>query len=684
MKQYNNIEESDGPEMEYHVSKNGNDQFTGTVEQPFCTISRAASAAVAGDSIIVHAGIYREWVNPKNGGTKEHRIIYQSAGDGEVVITGAESVSDWKNEGGRVWSAEIDNSLFTVRNPFREELSGDWLFPGAFVPHLGEVFLNGKSFYEVESLEKVRKPTIWPEAKYPQDSLRVWYAQVDERVTKIWADFGDVDPRRENVEISARPYCFWPAKEGIGYITVKGFTLCQAAPQWAPPTALQEGLIGPHWSKGWVIENNIIRESKCVGVSLGKAAGSGDNERPMQRFKGGTQREQEVIFRALRENWNKEQIGGHIVQNNVIHDCEQAGIAGHMGGAFSRISKNRIYNIHHKRIFHGAEVGGIKLHASLDTQISDNSIYSCYRALWLDWQAQGTRISRNIFFDNLSEDLFVEVCHGPYLADHNLFLSKMNFRNMAQGGAFVHNLFAGSILQRAELTRWTPYHFPHETAVAGYSNIVGGDDRFYNNLFIGNQDSDRKVRQMTFFEHLPLDRKKEEGGREQAMDGVPDDSVCYLHPPGLGAYDLYPCEIEKQEWEFSEEERKERTEKYGAVYPLGRWALPVWAGGNAYFGDAVPGVHEADAKTFHEKGIEVLTDTQTGRVQVRIVNPELLREASVEIMSGERLEKTYQAEMAYENPDGTPVCFDTDFYGKKRTCVRTVPGPFELTDKERK
>jgi len=39
---------------------------------------------------------------------------------------------------------------------------------------------------------------------------------------------------------------------------------------WAPPTAQQIGLIGTHWSKGWIIENNTIRYSVCTGVTLGK------------------------------------------------------------------------------------------------------------------------------------------------------------------------------------------------------------------------------------------------------------------------------------------------------------------------------------------------------------------------------------------------------------------------------
>lgn len=135
------------------VSVNGNDEAKGTEGYPFRSISRAAAVAVAGDTITVHAGIYREWVSPENGGTDEARIVYQAAGDGETVITGAEPINEWKNEEGNVWSIEVSNSIFTVRNPYKEELYGDWLFEGAFTPHLGDVYLDGKSLYECASYE---------------------------------------------------------------------------------------------------------------------------------------------------------------------------------------------------------------------------------------------------------------------------------------------------------------------------------------------------------------------------------------------------------------------------------------------------------------------------------------------------------------------------------------------------
>ena len=73
----------------------------------------------------------------------------------------------------------------------------------------------------------------------------------------------------------------------------------------------------------------------------------------------------------------------------------------------------------------GAEMAGIKFHGAIDVEISRNHIYRTCRGLWLDWMAQGTRVSANLFHDN-GEDVFVEVDHGPFLVDNNLFLSPVS------------------------------------------------------------------------------------------------------------------------------------------------------------------------------------------------------------------------------------------------------------------
>jgi hypothetical protein len=238
-------------------------------------------------------------------------------------------------------------------------------------------------------------------------------------------------------------------------------------------------LIGTHWSKGWIIENNTIRNSICAGITLGKYGDEWDNR--AESASGYNQ----TIQRALENGWSKENIGHHIVRNNHIYQCGQAGIVGSMGAAFSIITGNEIHAIYLDWPFSGAEMAGIKFHGAIDTEISDNHIYLCgYNGIWLDWMAQGTRVSGNLMHHN-TKDLFVEVNHGPFLVDNNLFLSPYALLESCGGGAYVHNLFAGEIKLREELTRETPYHQPHSTEVLGLSKVVGDDERFFNNLFTG-------------------------------------------------------------------------------------------------------------------------------------------------------------------------------------------------------
>ena len=98
--------------------------------------------------------------------------------------------------------------------------------------------------------------------------------------------------------------------------------------------------------------------------------------------------------------------------------------------------------------------------------------------------AQGTRVTGNLLYDNTTDDIFVEVNHGPFLVDNNVFLSDGGLLESCGGGAYAHNLFGGPIRLRAELTRETPFHKAHSTQVAGLSKVVGDDERFYNNLFV--------------------------------------------------------------------------------------------------------------------------------------------------------------------------------------------------------
>jgi len=462
---------------EFHVSPNGNDTNTGTEQEPFRTISAAAKLAQSGDVITVHEGIYRESINPPRGGeSDQNRITYQSAEGENVTITGSEPIKDWEHVENDTWKSTLPNSFFGDFNPYLDLISGDWFNPLGRQHHTGAVYLNGHWLTEAAAFDLVLNPA---------DQTPLWFAQVDsvsDGITTIWAQFKGIDPNKEEVEINVRQSVFYPQETGINYLTIKGFIMEHAATPWAPPTAEQIGLIGTNWSKGWIIENNTIRYSTCVGITLGKHGDEWDNTSA-----NSAEGYVKTIERGTNAGWTKENIGHHIIRNNKISHCEQAGIVGSLGPVFCQVYENEIHDIHIRRLFTGAEMAGIKFHGAIDTEIRGNHIYRTCRGIWLDWMAQGTRVTQNLLHDNGPyEDIFLEVNHGPALVDNNLLLSPKSILVNSQGEAFVHNLIAGQILVLSGERRLTPYLKNHSTEVAGLALNESGDERYYNNILLGN------------------------------------------------------------------------------------------------------------------------------------------------------------------------------------------------------
>lgn len=599
---------------EYHVAKAGSDSNNGSAFNPFKTINNAARVALPGDVIIVHEGTYREWVNPERGGESDSkRIIYQAAPGERVEIKGSEIIKGWKKEKGTVWKSVIANSFFESYNPYQDSIHGDWFDGHGRIHHTGEVFLNGKSLYEKSRLDEVMDPVPSDKTIDSKGSIYTWYCETDETNTYIWANFHEFDPNREMVEISTRRTCFYPDKPGINYITIRGFHISQAATQWGAPTAEQIGMIATNWNKGWIIENNVISDSKCSGITLGKERSTGHNVWSADRSLDGSLHYIEVTFNTLRNGWSRENIGSHLVRNNEIFNCEQTGMCGSMGAAFSIIENNHIHNIWTKRQFSGAEIGGIKFHAAIDTKIEKNRIHNTGRGIWLDWMAQGTRVSKNLMYNNDLEDLFMEVNHGPTLVDNNLLLSPVSIVTQSQGGAIVHNLIAGMMCMWPEPNRFTPYHLPHSTSVAGLSTIFSGDDRYYNNIFLGY--SGMEIRR--------------------------DSRYNY----GLTGYD--------------------------------NAKLPVWIEGNIYYNRAIPYKDETIFFSDPAFKPQVKIIEEGEKVFILYDNPEGYAEVKTRLITSEILGKAKMARQGFENPDGTPLKIDTDYTGKNRPESNPAPGPFE-------
>ncbi|MHC4212063.1 MAG: right-handed parallel beta-helix repeat-containing protein [Planctomycetota bacterium] len=608
---------------QWHVSVKGSDKNDGSASKPFRTISRAAQAAGPGDVITVHEGTYRERVTPPCGGVSDaKRIVYQAAKGEKVVIKGSEVVTGWEHVRDGVWKVTIANSFFGEYNPYKDIITGDWYDRMGMDHHTGQVYLNGKSLFEKASLDEVMNPKPHRKAVDKQAALYTWYCQSDAKNTTIWANFHGNNPNKELVEINARDACFYPDRPGRNYITVRGFHMSQAATQWAPPTAEQIGLIGTHWSKGWIIENNVISDSKCSGVTLGKDRKSGHNVCAKNPGKDGAKLYNEVIIKALENGWSKETIGSHIVRKNTIFNCEQAGICGSLGGVFSQITDNHIYNIWTKWQFEGDEIAGIKIHASIDMLIKNNRIHNTGKGIWMDWMSQGTRITGNLCYNNILQDFYSEVNHGPYLVDNNIFLSKCSVWDMAQGGAYVHNLMAGTV-NLAPHSRRTPYHLPHSTAVVGLQKISGGDTRFLNNIFVAGYEGNAQQRNPEY--------KKRTGYGIESY--------------GLQAYN-------------------------DAVFP-------VMIDGNAYFKGAKPcikGTNYIEKPAFDPK-IEIAE--QDENVYLHLTLDKSLNSLDNKLVTTKLLGKAVIPGQAFDNPDGSPLRIDTDYFGNKRNDKNPNAGPFE-------
>lgn len=600
---------------EYHVDPHGNDGHDGSAEAPIQSISEAARRARAGDCITIHSGTYREWINPPNGGdSDDKRITYQAAPGAKPKLKGSEIIKGWQNVQTDIWRSDLPNTFFGDSNPYANRIKGDWFGPKGRAHHTGAVYLNGDWLSEATSLKEVT---------YSTEPTPLWFAVVGETNTTIWARFSDFDPNDERVEINVRQSIFYPAKVGINYLTIRGLTMCHAATPWAPPTAEQIGLIGTNWSRGWVIENNIISHSKCCGITLGKYGDRWDN-----KSADSAEGFNDTIKRALKNGWAENTVGSHIVRHNEISHCEQAGVVGSLGGIFSQITGNHIHNIWCNRQFEGAEMAGIKIHAAIDTLIEGNRIHQSGRGIWLDWMAQGTRVTRNLCYDNSTDDLFMEVNHGPFTVDNNIFASPVSVRDCSEGGAYAHNLITGKINFTPQ-TRLTPYHHPHSTKVRGVAGFSKYDNRYYNNVFVGTWVSARNPH-----------------AGDRSMAG------------GQTGFGLWP-------------------------YDEAGVDVQLETGGNFYYTDARPSAVEKDATECI--GVDPSLDVveQGDQVELHITLGQLEELSKCSAVTTARLDQAVISKLPFLNPNGSVLNIDTDYFRQSRNPLHPKAGPFEIFSSER-
>ncbi|MCA1747642.1 MAG: right-handed parallel beta-helix repeat-containing protein, partial [Bacteroidales bacterium] len=252
--------------------------------------------------------------------------------------------------------------------------------------------------------------------------------------------------------------------------------------------------------------------------------------------------------------------------------------------------------------------------ASIDMLIEHNHIHNTGRGIWIDWMAQGTKISGNILYDNTTEDLFSEVNHGPYMVYNNIFLSQIAIRDWSEGGAYLHNFIAGKVSIRKVLGRVTPYHLPHSTRVSGLRKIYLGDNRYMNNIFSAPNN--------------------------EGEDQLPRDANFY----GLHGYKIA--------------------------------GFSNIASGNVYFNGAQPGDSDQNFVVYENEKPTYEISREKGKLHFKL-NIDIVPDNKRMLVTTDELGSTIGSEAIFENPDGSQLILNKDISGNNRNSLDPMAGPIE-------
>ena len=251
----------------------------------------------------------------------------------------------------------------------------------------------------------------------------------------------------------------------------------------------------------------------------------------------------------------------------------------------------------------------------------------------------------------MSQDIFIEVSHGPTLIDNNILLSDVSLRCATQGVAMVHNLICGSFTSVGGGTTWryTPYHIPHRTEVMGFMTILHGDNRFYNNIFIQKWPSEDNMT------HDDQDSQHTSMENRQVGTHVFDEYPTYDEWIGQFDFSRYPNMRALESVHFGH--------------------LPIWSEGNVYISGAKPWKNEVNGLTVQAQELKVELVEKDGQYHLLTNIYDYLKDFSSRMINTDILGKAFEPEQYFENTDGTPICFDTDFFGNHRG-IDVIPGPF--------
>ncbi len=415
------------------------DTGAGMATQPFKTIAAAVAKAQPGDTVEVHAGVYRgERIVFKQSGTKEQPIVLKASDGAEVTIKGSQVVSDWK---------AVSQSPGAFEHDGWDKYFGKWDAPVVDYMKAGmPAPLNKYGGIVYDARNKPRNQLFVDEAPLEEVPTRellhagTFFIDPTSHAVLLWLTDGS-DPGKHVVEISDTegPLLTTDAKS---YITIQGLSF-------------EQGANGPQ-------DNGLVRfagGSNCLAdhckVSL--AAGAGFT------FSG----ESHIVRQGVFNHNGEEGLHSSNAINSRVEQCENS---------FNNKLPGKEYN-------NGWEAGGNKFARS--------------RNLTIDGLVAHDNNGPGVWFDVDNEDCTIENCVS-YNNNFGIFY-EISYTALVINNRAYHNSDTGIYISSSAGCRVynnTTYQngksgISIEVSVRGDGTpnrkISGYSNRIFNNIVAENQ-----------------------------------------------------------------------------------------------------------------------------------------------------------------------------------------------------
>ena len=429
----------EAPGKTYHVDcqhPKAADTNPGTAEAPLRHIQAAADKVQPGDTILVHAGTYREMIDWETPGVEGKPITLQAAPGETVVVKGSVVVKGWERTTAKAAGVTGEfphENLWATRG---------WTRKSIYPPD--EPNLKGRlhsrllvdprwAFWKDAPLQGAG----WLSFAYTRDELQEGRIHHDEKAhaLTIWLPPG-IDPNTNGVEVCVRSQLLTTAtRDGLSYVAVRGI-------QWRHGNTrnlTNWPAMSVHGHS--VFENNIVSWCDYVGFSFG-----GDRV---------------------------------VVRRNVFACCGAGGMGG--TGNDHLIEDNRVlYNNLDRHDTFNAAGGGKCVFLHRCTIRRHEAAYNIGPGMWLDISNNDNTIEDSTFHHNHGAGLFIEISH----------------RNLIRNCVFAYN----TEMPGGMRIKWEPHgNAPTKARTRYYSergdlgwgayNSSSAGTRWLNNLFYTNQNA---------------------------------------------------------------------------------------------------------------------------------------------------------------------------------------------------